>query len=121
MCNSYHVDLSVGVAHVANDGAVLHAIQLVSGHHVLVPCGVTSVGHQWQAGSIEPQIPILLCIGSKCFFTSSEVFQELPVQVMMISTRRMTSFSLTTLNPSILGQEDVCEVCVKPQRAAAHS
>lgn len=30
---------------------------------------------------------------------------ELPVHVMMISTWRITSFSLTTLNPSMLGKE----------------
>lgn len=34
---SYHIDLSVGVAHVANNGAVFHPVQLVSGHHILVP------------------------------------------------------------------------------------
>lgn len=62
------------------------------------------------AGSAELQISTLPFIG---FFKSSEVIQWLPVQVMMISTRRITSFSLTTLNPSMLGQEDVCKVCVK--------
>lgn len=35
---SYHVNLSVGVAHVANNRAVFHPVQLVSGHHVFVPC-----------------------------------------------------------------------------------
>lgn len=34
---AYHVDLRVRVAHVAHNGAVFHPVQLVSGHHVLVP------------------------------------------------------------------------------------
>lgn len=108
VCTGYHIDLRVGVTHVANDGAVLHAIQLVSGHHVLVPCGVTTAGGQCRTPDTECT---LLFNGSKCFAKSSKVIQELPVQVMMISTRRMTSFSLTTLNPSMLGQENVCVKC----------
>lgn len=35
---THHIDLSVGVAHVAHDAAVLHPIQMFSGHHVLVSC-----------------------------------------------------------------------------------
>lgn len=33
----YHINLSIGVAHVADNSAIFHSVQLVSGHHVLVP------------------------------------------------------------------------------------
>lgn len=42
---AYHVDLRVWVAHVTHDGAVFHPVQLVSGHHVLVPCTETTISH----------------------------------------------------------------------------
>ena len=32
-----HVNLSVAVAHVADNAAVLHLVHVVTGHHVLVP------------------------------------------------------------------------------------
>lgn len=35
---THHVDLGVGVPHVADDAAVLHAVQVLPGHHVLVAC-----------------------------------------------------------------------------------
>lgn len=34
----YHIDLSVGVSHVADDAAILHSVQLFSGDNVLVAC-----------------------------------------------------------------------------------
>lgn len=34
--HSYHVDLCVGMAHVANNAAVLHAVQVFSGYHIFV-------------------------------------------------------------------------------------
>lgn len=34
---SYHINLSVGVAHVADNGAIFHSVQLVSSYHILVP------------------------------------------------------------------------------------
>lgn len=36
--DTHHIDLRVGMAHVAHDAAVLHPIQVFSGHHVLVSC-----------------------------------------------------------------------------------
>lgn len=45
----YHIDLSVGVTHVADDGPVLHAVQLVSGHHVFVP-------YRYTPSSSSPEI-----------------------------------------------------------------
>ena len=35
---AHHVDLGVGVPHVADDATVLHPIQVFPGHHVLVAC-----------------------------------------------------------------------------------
>lgn len=31
-----HINLGVGVSHVADDAAVLHAVEVLSHHHVLV-------------------------------------------------------------------------------------
>lgn len=47
---AHHIDLGVGVPHVADDAAVLHAIQVLPGHHVLVACqpanpAVSTHGH----------------------------------------------------------------------------
>lgn len=36
--SAHHIDLGVGVAHVAHDAAVLHPVQVLPGHHILVPC-----------------------------------------------------------------------------------
>lgn len=60
---AYHVDLRVWVAHVAHNGAVLHPVQLVSGHHVLVPCKETTIKHllpktHWEVGKV------LLCMST---------------------------------------------------------
>lgn len=39
---SYHIYLSVGVPHVADDAAVLHPIQVLLPHHISVACRVTA-------------------------------------------------------------------------------
>lgn len=95
---AYHVDLRVWVAHVAHNAAVFHPVQLVSGHHVLVPCKETKINHlllkiYWEA------IKMFLCMS---VFLEAQLEVQLPVHVMMTSTWRMTSFSLTTRNPSML-------------------
>ena len=35
---AHHVNLRIGVAHVADYTAVLHSVQLLSGHHIFIPC-----------------------------------------------------------------------------------
>lgn len=37
----HHVDLCVGVSHVADHRTVFHPVQLVSGHHIFIPCRKT--------------------------------------------------------------------------------
>lgn len=39
----HHINLSIGVTHVADNGAVLHTVQLVPGHHILIPYRKTYV------------------------------------------------------------------------------
>lgn len=34
----YHINLSVGVAHVAHNAAILHSVQLLPGDNVLIAC-----------------------------------------------------------------------------------
>lgn len=35
-CTPYHIDLGVGVAHIADNAAVFHSVELLSGDHILV-------------------------------------------------------------------------------------
>lgn len=35
-CTHYHIDLSIGVPHVADNAAVFHSVELLSGNNVLV-------------------------------------------------------------------------------------
>jgi len=48
---AHHVDLGVGVPHVADDAAVLHPIQVFPGHHVLVAC-------QTATSTINPRVRV---------------------------------------------------------------
>lgn len=31
-----HIDLGVGVSHIADDAAILHAVEVLSHHHILI-------------------------------------------------------------------------------------
>lgn len=35
---THHINLSVGMAHVTDNTAVLHSIQVLPGHNIFVPC-----------------------------------------------------------------------------------
>ena len=35
---THHINLGVRVAHIAHDAAILHAVQVLASHHVLVAC-----------------------------------------------------------------------------------
>lgn len=35
-CTHYHINLSIGVSHIADNAAILHSVQLLSGNDVLV-------------------------------------------------------------------------------------
>lgn len=49
------------MAHVAHNAAVFHPVQLVSGHHVLVPCKETKINHlllgSYQNVSLHERFP----------------------------------------------------------------
>lgn len=38
ICTHYHIDLSIGVSHIADNAAILHSVELFSSDNVLVAC-----------------------------------------------------------------------------------
>lgn len=82
--------------HVADNAAVFHSVELLSGNNILVAYFKKKIFRVWQSKSIS---------FSKCGINVVEIMAEgdaVPVQVITTSICRMTSLSLTTLKPSML-------------------
>lgn len=95
---SYQLYLCVWVSHVADYAAVLHSVQIFPPHHVFI-------AFRWNRDEEESS---LNCISNKSIIVWLVRGQQIPVQVMTMSTCLTTSLSLITLKPSMLigGEEE---------------